>query len=493
MYPARTSLIPVQVALARFLKNQGIRAFFSHYPYWYLGTTPFYYLGGPIIPGLMVFLDRLIPVWNLFDVFWTILIITYLLGGTGVYLMVKSLANFSTSEDGFANHPRFPLSSLSSTFYLFGPLIAFLFPYSNGISLIAFSFIPLVLCFYLKFLQNPTKKNKILVILLISFVLLIDTNILPTLILGMIAILLSVAKKWKGIEKRIKEFILITLYSLLITSVWYTPIYWIRLLFAPSFAGKPLISVIGQITQLLPLSLAITLAVVAGRGVLKKLTLNTKYSVLNSFTFYWLFIFGFLTLMRFIADPDFFIDWTAYGAELQLGLAMLIALLLRKNYRPSITQLLNYSITFIYLLLFLFIFKSRVLKPLQSSLEDSYEYQICQVVNELVGEDETVFLSGSPVFWLNAWFDVQQMRGGADRGSVEPHWREAAWEIREGEGPEKTKDWLEKIEINWLVVHSESSAEIYHDFQHPAKFEEIESLEKINDFQGDAIYRVNFN
>ena len=80
MYPAQTSFIPVQVALARFLEAEGLKAIFSHYPYWYLGTTPFRYLTGPIIPGLTVFLHYLLPSTDLFVAFYMLLGMSWMLG-----------------------------------------------------------------------------------------------------------------------------------------------------------------------------------------------------------------------------------------------------------------------------------------------------------------------------------------------------------------------------------------------------------------------------
>ena len=50
IYPAQTSMIPAQIALVRFLEATGWQSANRNYPYWYLGTTPFRYLTGPILP-----------------------------------------------------------------------------------------------------------------------------------------------------------------------------------------------------------------------------------------------------------------------------------------------------------------------------------------------------------------------------------------------------------------------------------------------------------
>lgn len=138
----------------------------------------------------------------------------------------------------------------------------------------------------------------------------------------------------------------------------------------------------------------------------------------------------------------------------------------------------------------MFLVKNRVVGSVRQEVAESMERRIAGVLSWVVHPGERVFLSGSPVFWLNAWFDIAQVRGGADRGSVDPDWRAAAWEIREGTEVDRSLEWVDKLGINWLVVHGETSQEVYHDFRFPDKFEEIEWLEKVYDMNGDRIYRV---
>jgi len=72
MYPTQTSMVPVQVALARFFESQGWRAIFNNYPYWYLGTTPYRYLTGPILPTILTFIHKCLLRASFFEVLvWT--------------------------------------------------------------------------------------------------------------------------------------------------------------------------------------------------------------------------------------------------------------------------------------------------------------------------------------------------------------------------------------------------------------------------------------
>lgn len=248
---------------------------------------------------------------------------------------------------------------------------------------------------------------------------------------------------------------------------------------APSFAGKPLYQVVSQLGQLLPITLAVILAIFSGRFV------KLKSRVLK-FAFYWLFIFGFLTLIRFISDPDFWLDWSNYTMEIQLGIAIVLAWLAERR----LGRLGLFGVMAVYLSLFGYLFPRYVLGTLQKDIAKSVEYQVGQELAKVVRPGEKVFLSGSTSFWLNAFFDITQVRGGDDGPSVDRQWRTAAWEIREGTDPEKSLNWLKDLNLSYLVIHAPKSQEYYHDFLYPEKFEKSTNLKKIYDKEGDKIYQL---
>lgn len=475
MYPAQTSFIPVHIALARFLGNQGPSASSGLYPYWYLGSTPFRYLTGPILPSLLVFFHKLLPAFNLFEIFFGILGVIFSFGAVGVYLLVKTLM----SADGNAEK-RGSVAFLAAIFYFLGPVMPLLFPFSDGLDLLAFSFLPYVLFVYAKFLRRERHKSKVLLCLLIAFVILLDSSIIPTMVLGMAAIFLATTG-WKKAEEKLKKSFLIFAFSFLISSIWYTPGYWWQVFLAPSFAGKPFYKVVSELAQLLPISLAVGLAIVSGKII------KSKDRVLK-FCFYWLFIFGFLTFIRFISDPDFWMDWTAYGLELQLGVGLMMAWLVSRL-KTGLREAMAGGLVVMLATSWLFLISKNVIGTLQKDITKSVEYKIGQFLSETVKPGERVFLSGSSVFWLNAFFDIVQVRGGVDQAAVHPTWDKAAWEIREGKNAEDAEEWLRTLNVSYLVVHSSASSEYYHDFVYPEKFEDTTRLKKIYDDQGDRIYR----
>lgn len=483
MFPSQTSFIPVQIALIRFFEKGIWRAVFQNYPYWYLGTTPYRYLTGPILPLILSGLHKIFSKTTLFDLMWGVIIFAWIFGGAGVYFLVKALKG-KEKETGSDITAIFTV-----IFYLFGPIVPFLFRFSDGLFLIAFSFVPWVLLLYFKFLERPTKRRKITLIIAITFLFLLDIQIISRLILGMVAVFLTLVG-WRGAEKKLRQTFFIFIFSFLFSTLWYSPGYWLTLLKSPSFAGKPAFSVIFWLGKLMPTTFAFIFAIISQKFF------KTK-NRLRDFCFYWLFIFGFLTLVRFLSDPDFWLDWSTYGTELQIGLAILGGIILEKILQAEKFKILNlrYILKFIcvltiYFFLFAIIFKKYVFNTFQKDITRSVEYQIGKELQKVVKPNETVFLSGSTVFWLNTFFDIPQVRGGKDEASVDPFWRKAVWEVREGENPQDTLKWLRKLEVDYLVVHTKESREFYHDFKEPEKFEKVSGLKKIYDKEGDRIYRV---
>lgn len=484
IFPAQTSLIPIQIALARFLVQGG--NILGNYPYWYLGTTPYRYLTGPILPSILVLLHRIFPGLSLFEIFFGLIGLAFPLGAFGIYLFVKELGAARLS------------ASLVAFLYFFGLLIPLLFRFSDGRYLITFSSLPFIFLAYFQLLKKWSSKKGIFCSILIAFAMLLDALIIPTLILGLSTIFLAQVG-WKRAEEKLKRSLLVIAGGLLLATLWYSPGYWLTLLQAPSLTGKGLASVAIWILKLLPTVLALGMAIFSVRFFKKK-------NPVRDFCFYWLFIFGFLTLLRFLSDPDFWLDWTAYSLELQLGLSVLGGLVVERlvshTSKMPIKIMRMYANTLILsvvccslFVVWLFLTNKFVLATLQQDITNTVEYKIGRQLSETAKPGERAFLSGTSAFWLNAFFDVPQVRGGVDQASVDKAWRKATWEIRDGsagspQGAKKSVEWLKKLGVKYLVVHTEDSDEFYHDFAYPEKFEEVEGLEKVCELNGDRIYRI---
>lgn len=369
-------------------------------------------------------------------------------------------------------------ATFSALFYLFGPLVPLLFRFSNGLSLISFSVLPFILLLYIRFLKNYSRREATFLGAGITFLLLLNISIIPTLFIGMATVFLTVTG-WKQAEEKLKRSLLLIAYCLLLVTLWYTPGFWLARLGVPSLAGRNLIQVLFDLGKLLPTALAITAAFISVK-------LFKKRDLLRDFCFYWLFIFGFLTLMRFISDPDFWLDWSSYNLELQMGLAIAMGLIV-KSLKLKVQ---SFGILTLYTLLFALITNTYVVGTLKKDISQTVEYRIGEKLAEVTSPGEKVLLSGTTAFWLNAFFDISQVRGGVDQASVDPNWRKAVWEIREGKNAEDAERWLRTLNVSYLVVHTKDSKEYYHDFIYPEKFEKVIGLEKIYDERGDHVYQI---
>ena len=468
MFPAQTSLIPIHIALARFIENQGWQAIFNFYPYWYLDSTPFRYLTGPILPLTLVFFHKLLPGLSLFEVFLGLIGLCLPVGATGIYLLVREWKGSRLS------------ASLAAIFYLFGPFVPLLFRFADGLHLITLSFLPFILMMYLRLLKKWRRRQAICLSFAITGLLLLETTIIPSLIMAMAAVLLA-QTGWKRVENKIRQTLAVIFFALLMVTFWYTPDYWLTLLTAPSLGGKTVWSIAVSLPRLLAIFLSLFIAVFTKRLV--------KQNSFRGFCFFWLFIFGFLTLTRLIADPDFWLDWISYSIEIQMGIAITLSYLLaRIKGRYWQSWAIGFFVV-IFLTGWFCLFRSEVVNSLQNNIEESVEYRTGKELSKVVGSDEKVFLSGTTVFWLNAFFDISQVRGGVDQAAVHSTWDRAAWEIREGTDVEQSERWLRNLGVSYILVHNQASREFYHDFRYPDKFKQG-NFQAIYSSNGDTIYKL---
>ena len=177
-----------------------------------------------------------------------------------------------------------------------------------------------------------------------------------------------------------------------------------------------------------------------------------------------------------------------WNPELQLGLGILIGWWLAQWEGKK--RAIKYILIGLLIVSWGLVADKRVIKQWRRSIAKTVEYKIGQELVSLVQAEETVFLSGSTVFWLNSLTDVRQVRGGVDQAAVDQNWRAAAWEVREGSDGNLAINKLKELKVKWLVVHTSESEEFYHDFKQVNKFEKIKNLVKVYDQSGDRIYRL---
>ena len=483
MFPPETSLIPVTVALARFVEANGFASMFGHYPYWYLGV-PYQYLTGPIVPLLQIFLRQISAGLSLFEITYLLLFLSFLASILGWGLLAKKISGKRLI--GLAVGilllilPWRYLSALAS---------------SEASGVMARNLLPFSLLAFWNYYKKKDRRDAVIAILALSLLLLINTTVFTIFLVGLAGIILAVSfknGKFKGLTKKIKSTIILVLLSLVLVTLWYTPGYWWTVVANPSIGGASGIKVFIRIFDLLKASIPLVLAVVtvyfSGR-------IKNRLSI---FSLTWLFTFLFLTVFRFIGDPDFWQDWTSWLFELEIGAALLISIIMyniwrARNFQFSIGHLLQRSklrLTLVIALIAPFYLTWRI--HLALGWPQLISTAIPQGVRNLEKLDELaahrIFLSGSTVFWANALYDLNQIRGGVDKAATHPFWDHTAYQLREGADPELAKAWLESLGVSYVLVHGPASPEVYHDFKNIDKWQEVGEI--VWTGEGDAIIKV---
>lgn len=509
MFPAQTSFIPLTVALVKFVAASG--NIWGNYPYWYLGSTPFRYLIGPVVPAVILSLHTVFGGFSLFDWSLVLIVVAWLVAALGWGFLAWQLLG------------KRGVGVLVGVLYLLLPWhIVSSLALSEVSVVLASSLGPWVLLAFAR-IKNKEGKIKSLIptTLAFTFLLLINTvSSIPT-ILGLLILSLVL---YKNPIEGLKKAGLVIFLGGLLTIWWYDPGYWLRILFAPSFGGR---SVIGAILFVVDLARTLLPVVLAFVVVVWKVRPKNKF---EKFTYLWLGSFVGLTLVRFTANIHFWLDWTSWFGEIEVGMALMFAGLfiagpangssqptsstmtshnkLDQNSNVGLRALAGTPSAFVtrkivligICLLFgswFLAFANRNFWIPRKSIENTVEYKIAKwlEINSVNCEPftvncPTVFLSGTTAFWLNALVDVRQVRGGADQVGLRPDLAKVVWEVRTGDDSHKSVDDLKKLGINYLVVHSNYSKEFYHDFENPGKFEGVYSLIRVYDANGDVIYRV---
>ncbi|MEK7113099.1 MAG: hypothetical protein AAB875_07355 [Patescibacteria group bacterium] len=473
MYPAQTSLIPVTVAIARFWETNGFGAFGSIYPFWYLGVA-FRYLSGPVIPLLITGLKSILPNVSLFSI--TIYLVFFSFG-----LAVVGWGILATKISGNRS-----IGLLVSGLTLILPWRYFASLALDEASFsIARNFLPYVLTAFWVFVRQKTKIRAALTVVATSFLLLLNTSLLPILLVGISGTILAASfreGKIRNLTNHIKVSFSVLAAAVMLVTFWYTPSYWITILTNPSIGGASGFKVILRILDLLKAAIPFFLAVLA---VYFSGRVKTRFTL---FGLTWIFTFFFLTIFRFIGDPDFWTDWTSWFWELEVGIAFLAARPLVELFtRPKLAHILLFlglSSSF----LFSFFVYRKLGRPELISSQIPAGVASLEKLAEIAGE-RRVFLSGSTVFWANALYDIHQVRGGRDQVATNPDWDKAAYELREGKDTGLAEGWLNKLDISYVLVHSGASKEYYHDFRHIEKWDRLGDI--VWQESGDAILKVS--
>lgn len=473
MYPPQTSLIPATVALVRFFLTNGFSSFSQNYPYWYLGTTPYRYLIGPIIPLMYSFFRIFLKTDSLFNITIYLIIFSIILSGVGWTWLASKISGDKRKI------------FLTLSFLVF---IVFPYKYLYALALgevsyfLAICFLPFAFIFAWNYLKDRSLLNLILSSFFAFLMLLIHTNVLVSYIVGDVALVLaSVFKNGRigKFEKRLKRSFLPLLTGLAAVTFWFGPGFWKMILLNPGIGGQSsarvLVNILGFFKNIVPLILVV---------VFVKFRAKFK-DPLSVFTYIWLGSFLVLTIFRFLANPSFWMDYISWFPEMEIGLWFItISLIFPRiaSFKLDLTHFVPLSVS---VLTASVIFRSLGSPSLISKnppvVTDSLS-EICTY------QGKTVFVTGSNTFWLNAFCNVRQVRGGRDEVSIDPLWRDASYDFREGQNVEKIRQDLGKLNVSYVLVNTKESADYYKDFKNISLWPKVGT--PVSSFNGDIIYKI---
>lgn len=481
MYPSQTSLIPVTVALIRFVETNGIGAYFSWHPHWYLGT-PFKYLVGPVVPGVIALLKNVFTNVPLFGITIYIVIVSYAISVLGWVLLFGKLQDYTSArKTRLLSYSVLAILLVVLPWRMFSSLTL-----AEGTLVVARNLLPFALLSAWSYLATPTKGTYVAAAAMGTVLLLTNTSVNPIYIVGLAA--LVIAKSYKkgklrGTTSLVKKGVLLVLAVLMVSTLWYGFGYWLTILTNPSIGGESGLRVILRIFDLLKAGVPVVLAVLV-------VYFSHKFQTSRGI-FIGVFVatFVFLTVFRFLADVDYWQDWTSWFYEIEVGLSFFVAHRIGFSDRNLSTRA---ALVLIMLLPFYFTWRINLALGRPQLIGSSVPsgVQSLAVLNEIVAKDR-VFLSGSTVFWVNSLYDLNQLRGGRDGVSVHPLWHHAAYQLREGGDPELSRAWLEALGISYVLVHGPRSKEVYHDFRHIEKWQDVGKLVWQGD--GDMIFEIDAN
>lgn len=483
MFPSQTSLIPATVALAKFLEANGAGGV---YPFWYLGTTPFKYLTGPVVPYLLVFVKKILPVFSYFDLSIFLVFISFFISAFGWGLLAWFLSK--DRRLGIV----VGILSLIMPWHIVSAL-----GLSEVSAVLANSLTPWILLAFQRFTIHDLRfKNLLPPAIIFALLLLTNSTASVSVIVGVLILAFVSSKHW---QEGLKKAAIVFAGGWFLSLWWYGFGFWLTVWGAPGIGGKNILGVLGTLLNFLRGFLPVIAAVLIVSWKVKPKTVFDKFSL------GWIVIFGSLTLFRFMADWDFWMDWTVWTSEVEVGVALVFAKLIydsRFKIQDFNTFLLfvNPKSLFVILLIvsgWFLAWQNRGFWLPRVDMSGTVEYKIAHLLEQETrnkkqetGKNSTVFLSGTTAFWLNALVDVKQVRGGRDEASVNNKWRDVSWEVREGDEGNRAVEALRGLGVDYLVVHADQSKEFYHDFKYPEKFEGVGLLEKIYDQEGDVIYQI---
>jgi len=468
-------------------------------PLWYAGF-PFHFFYMPLMPYLVAVAHWAYPSISISQAYRIITGLSYCLGRVTLYVFVKYL----TKRDSAAWIAAITYSITPSTMYFVIPSLGnFASSFSNapwslvvltvfgeGPHITALTVCPIAALAFLHALRNPRPRNYVFAALATGCVALI--NLVGFFSLFLILLILFYSELILGnAMKKLKTALtcLVIAYGLVAFQydISYVAVFlpYAEIRFAPTTAFM---------VVLIAVPLVWMFSSYAGKRR------NLQLLLISSL---WFAVFAIITCLWYFYLIQLAPQGNRYIPEADMGFAILLGTLSpsiltsrRQGIRlpiPARPKMLLKT-TAVAIILVLLVFSSMpflqspwtLTKP-AVDITETPEYVISEWLSEHV-HDERVYATGTIAFWLNAFSNVPQLRGGGDGAAINPWWSHVTYQINTGSNGSLAALWCKALNIRFIVVNYPNASTPYPDYRFPQKFEGVLPLRFF--YKGFGIFEV---
>ncbi len=452
-------------------------------PLWY-GGFPFHLAYPPLVPFLVAIINQssfgLISIASAYRI---LIGLAYSLTPTLLYLFVFYLtkkhsagilaAAFYSLIPAYLPTQQFPTAPVNLTI---------LTSYGEGPHIVGLALFPVCSILFLRTLRQPTYRNYLLASLSIALAFLTDL-VAAFALAAILAVLFSSEMIRGNYHGKIKTTLVCAVLSGGLVAFWYNL----------SFIDASIEFGGGSGT------IGLALLVITGSICLYFAILRRKRESLNGFiAFSWTTIFALFIALYFLFHLTVAPQPLRYVPELLMGLAILVGLGASSLFETLSTHFEINAIrrvSIVAILCALILVSLFILPPSwhittsNSDFVQGPEYQTAEWLANHDSAGARVFATGSEAFWLNVFSNVPQLRGGSDQAVVNIKWWQPVTYLILGGGEANLSIlWMQALDIQYVVVNSQSAPLPYHDYLNSSEFQGLLPLRYLSN--GTYIYEV---
>ena len=483
------------VSYARFIDENW--PYVSWNPLGYLGF-PFHLFETPLLPYLVAAIHKLPLVLSTAAAYRLVTAFAYVLGPVSLYLFVRYL----TKREVTAVVAALAYSLLPSFVYVMGGVRAdsavgvFGHPpwrlivmtwYGEGPHIAALTLTPLAALFFLRALKKPSFASYLIAALLVTAIALTNWIALVAAALILSVVLFSEMLLGQPGRKLISAFA-VTVIAYGLSAFWFN----LSFVKASLAFGNPSNNSL-DFNPVLLIVLGVPVAGIcyvtfSGKPQRQKLFIPAAWFAIFAVIVYGQYQFGLN-----VAPQPF-----RYAPELNMAAVILGAMLVTAVYdrfrsnaadlgKLAAPGLVAVVIAAIVVISLPFPRAAWNATEANADVSQTSEYQVARWLEEN-GEGARVYVTGTHAFWLNAFSDVPQVRGGHDGGAVNQWWDHVVYQINNGEDGELAVMWAKALNVRYMVVNFPDSKVYYKDFVYPDKFNGL--LPERFSYEGDTVFEV---